>query len=164
MLKTQGIDYRATVDQTGPICLRRITIEDDTWTFEIDDELGEPGFVLAVHAIDAESVIVLVGWPVRQPEAWCTCFGFAGLPGGDAAVNSASLRRGAMPHLDDAAFFAAKRFARMRCSRTNLGLLQLSFRKHMDSSNARVLSTQSGWSKAVRSAINLKIPSVRAAA
>jgi hypothetical protein len=89
-LKAQGVDYRAVADRTGPICLRRITIDDDSWTFEIDEELGEPGFVMAVHAIDAETVIDLVGWPVRHPEAWGTYFGFAGLLGGDAAANPAS--------------------------------------------------------------------------
>jgi hypothetical protein len=89
-LKAQGIDYRAIVERTGPICLRRITVEDDTGTFEIDAELGEPAFILAVHAVDAETVIDLVGWPIYQPEAWSTYFGFAGLLGGDAAVNPAS--------------------------------------------------------------------------
>ena len=63
-LKAQGVDYRAIVDRTGPICLRRITVEDDTGTFEIDDELGEPAFVMAVHDVDADSVIDLIGWPI----------------------------------------------------------------------------------------------------
>jgi hypothetical protein len=89
-LKNQGVDYRAIVDRTGPICLRRIAIDEQSWSFEFDEELGEPGFVMAVHAADGESVIDLVGWPVRRPEAWGTYFGFAGLLGGDAAVNPAS--------------------------------------------------------------------------
>jgi hypothetical protein len=42
-------------------------------------------------------VIDLVGWPVRHPEAWGTYFGFAGLLGGDAAVNPASFVDGPCP-------------------------------------------------------------------
>lgn len=97
VLKDQGVDYRSVVDRTGPICLRRITIDDASWTFGIDEELGEPGFVMAVHAIDGESVIDLVAWPVRHPEAWGTYLGFAGLLGGDAVVNPASFVEGPCP-------------------------------------------------------------------
>jgi hypothetical protein len=90
MLETQDIDYRKIIERTGPICLRRISIEDGSGIFEIDDELGEPAFVLAVHATDAASIIDLVAWPVRYPENWGTYFAYAGLLGGDAAINPAS--------------------------------------------------------------------------
>ena len=90
MLTSQGINYHAIIDRAGPICLRRIFIEDGSGLFEFDDELGEPAFVMAVHAVDAVTVIDLIAWPIMRPEAFGSFFGFAGLLGGDAAVNPAS--------------------------------------------------------------------------
>jgi hypothetical protein len=90
MLKNQGIDYGKIIDRTGPICLRRISIEDGSRIFELDDELGEPAFVLAVHDVAAETIIDLVAWPIKRPQAFGTYCGYAGLLGGDAAVNPAS--------------------------------------------------------------------------
>jgi hypothetical protein len=90
MLRSQGVDYRAIVDRTGPICLRRIYIEDGSGLFQFDDELGEPAFVMAVHAVNAETLIDLIAWPMMRPEAFATFFGYAGLLGGDAVVNPAS--------------------------------------------------------------------------
>jgi len=90
ILKDQGVNYGAVIDRTGPICLRRISIEDESGLYEYDDELGEPGFILAVHAIDAETAIDLIAWPIRRPEMFAPHFGYAGLLGGDAAVNPAS--------------------------------------------------------------------------
>ena len=88
ILKGQGVEHKAIVDRTGPLCLRRALI--DEATFEIDDDLGEPAFVMAVHDVDALSVVDLIAWPIWRPEEFATYFGFAGLLGGDAAVNPAS--------------------------------------------------------------------------
>jgi hypothetical protein len=90
ILKNQGVNYAAIIDRTGPICLRRISIDEGSGSFEFDDELGEPTFTLAVNHVDAETVIDLIGWPIWRPESFCTYFRRAGLLGGDAAVNPAS--------------------------------------------------------------------------
>ena len=90
MLRSQGINYDAIIDRAGPICLRRIFIEDGSGLFEFDDELGEPAFVMAVHAVDAVTVIDVIAWPIMRPEAYGSFFGYAGLLGADAAVNPAS--------------------------------------------------------------------------
>ncbi|MET0530858.1 MAG: hypothetical protein ABW003_21395, partial [Microvirga sp.] len=88
ILKSQGVDYKAIVGRTGPLCLRRALI--DEATFEIDDDLGEPAFVMAVHDVDALSVVDLIAWPIWHPGDFATYFGFAAVLGGDAAVNPAS--------------------------------------------------------------------------
>ena len=97
MLRSQGVNYRAIINRTGPICLRRIIIEDGSGLFEFDDELGEPAFIMAVHGLDAESVIDLVAWPIMRPEAFGSYFGYAGLLGGDAVVNPASFAEAPCP-------------------------------------------------------------------
>jgi hypothetical protein len=88
ILKSQGVNYKAIVDRTGPFCLRRATI--DEATFEIDDDLGEPALVMAVHDVDAVSVVDLISWPIWRPEEFATYFAFGAVLGGDAAVNPAS--------------------------------------------------------------------------
>jgi hypothetical protein len=88
ILKSQGVDYQTIVDRTGPLCLRRASI--DGATFEIDDDLGEPAFVMAMHDVDAVSVVDLISWPIWRPEEFATYFGFAAVLGGDAACNPAS--------------------------------------------------------------------------
>ena len=97
MLRSQGVNYRAIIDRAGPICLRRIFIEERSGLFEIDDELGEPAFVMAVHAVDVETVIDLIAWPVMRPEAFGSYFRYAGLLGGDAVVNPASFTEAPCP-------------------------------------------------------------------
>jgi hypothetical protein len=88
ILKSQGVDHKAIADRTGPLCLRRVSIYE--LTFEIDDDLGEPAIVMAVHDVDALSVVDLIAWPIWRPEEFATYFGFAAVLGGDAAVNPAS--------------------------------------------------------------------------
>lgn len=88
ILKSQGVDHKAIVDRTGPLCLRRALIDEKT--FEIDNELGEPAFVMAVHNIDKISVIDLIAWPIWRPEEFVTYFGFGAVLGGDTAVNPTS--------------------------------------------------------------------------
>lgn len=88
ILKGQGVDHGAIVNRTGPLCLRRASI--DEAAFEIDDDLGEPAFVMAVHDVDARSVVDLIAWPIWHPEEFATYFGLAAVLGGDAAVNPAS--------------------------------------------------------------------------
>src|SRR5262245_45112294 len=70
MLRSQGVNYRAIVDRAGPVCLRRIFIEDGSRLFEFDDELGEAAFVMAVHDVNAEAVIDLIAWPIMRPETF----------------------------------------------------------------------------------------------
>jgi hypothetical protein len=82
------VDYKAIVDRTGPLCLRRALLFETT--FEIDDDLGEPAFVIAVHDADALSIVDLIAWPIWRPEEFATYFGFAAILGCDAAVNPAS--------------------------------------------------------------------------
>src|SRR5262245_57618604 len=88
ILKRQGVDHKAIADRTGPLCLRRALI--DEATFEIDDDLGEPAFVMAVHDVDAQSLVDLIAWPIWRPQEFATYFGFAAVLGGDAALNPAS--------------------------------------------------------------------------
>jgi hypothetical protein len=95
ILEDLGVNYRKIVD--GPdgmhlrrIYLRRISIEDYSDLFELDDELGEPAFVLIVRDVDALTAIDLVAWPIRRPSAYGTYFEYAGLLGGDAVINPAS--------------------------------------------------------------------------
>jgi hypothetical protein len=88
ILKSQGVDYKAIVGRTGPLCLRRALI--DEATFEIDDDLGEPAFVMAVHDVDALRVVDLIAWTIWYPGEFATYFGFAAILGCDAAVNPAS--------------------------------------------------------------------------
>ena len=90
VLRKQGVKLDAVQDRCGPICLRRIFVEDGAGLFEFDDELGEPAFVMAVHGTDAETVVDLVAWPIRWPEVFGTFFNFAGILGADAVVDPAS--------------------------------------------------------------------------
>jgi hypothetical protein len=87
-LRDQGLNVDAVQERCGPICRRLVRFEPGT--FELDEHLGESAFILAVHATDAERVIDLVGWPVFEPESFASYFGFAGVLGGDKAVNPAS--------------------------------------------------------------------------
>jgi len=89
ILRAQDVNYAALLDRIGPICQRRIAFGRRLLSFELD-ELGWPGFIMAVHDINGKSVIDLVGWPKRRPQDFGTYFGYAGLLGGDAAVNPAS--------------------------------------------------------------------------
>ena len=45
---------------------------------------------MAVHDVDAASVVDLIAWPIWRPEEFATYFGFAAVLGGDAASNPAS--------------------------------------------------------------------------
>jgi hypothetical protein len=65
ILEDQGVNYHKILD--GPdgmhlrrIFFRRISIEDYSDLFEIDDELGEPAFVMTVRDVDALTAIDLV--------------------------------------------------------------------------------------------------------
>ena len=75
ILKCQGIDYRqmrASLRPDLPAAESASTMTNRL--FDMDDELGEPALIVAVHATDAETVIDLVGWPIRRPEAvWHVC-------------------------------------------------------------------------------------------
>jgi hypothetical protein len=97
LLRDQGIDYSAVMHRTGPVCLRRIVVDDCSCSFEVDEEYGELAFIFAVHDLDAESVIDLVAWPIKRPRAFATYLAFAGLLGGDAAINPASFVDGPCP-------------------------------------------------------------------
>ncbi len=95
ILNDQGVDYRKILGAPGGpylrrIYLRRICIEDYSELFEIDDELGEPAFVMVVRDVDAKTAIDLVAWPIKRPQVFGTYFDYAGLLGGDAAINPAS--------------------------------------------------------------------------
>jgi hypothetical protein len=54
-LREQGVNAGNVQSRCGSICRRLVRFEPDT--FEIDEDLGEAGFILAVHATDAERVI-----------------------------------------------------------------------------------------------------------
>jgi hypothetical protein len=95
ILEDQGVNYRRIVDGSDGIHLRRvyfrrISIEDYSDLFEIDDELGEPAIVMIVRDVDALTAIDLVAWPIRRPNVYGTYFEYAGLLGGDAVINPAS--------------------------------------------------------------------------
>jgi hypothetical protein len=95
ILEDQGVNYDKIVDGSDGMHLRRIffrriSIEDYSDLFEIDDELGEPAFVMTVRDVDALTAIDLVAWPVRRPNVYGTYFEYAGLLGGDAGINPAS--------------------------------------------------------------------------
>jgi hypothetical protein len=87
-LRDQGANVDAVQDRCGPICRRLARFEGGT--FELDEDLGQSAFILAVHATDAERVIDLLGWPIFEPDLFATYFGFAGVLGGDMALNPAS--------------------------------------------------------------------------
>jgi hypothetical protein len=95
ILENQGINYRKIGG--GPdgislrrIYLRRISIEDYSELFEIDDDLGEPAFVMIVRDVDALTAVDLVAWPIKRPDVYGTYFEYAGLLGADAVVDPAS--------------------------------------------------------------------------
>jgi hypothetical protein len=88
-LKARGVNYTAIIDRIGPILQRRIALNWRFMSFELED-FAEPGFILAVHDIDAKTVIDLVGWFVKRPGAFGAYFGYAGLLGGDAALTPTS--------------------------------------------------------------------------
>ena len=90
ILENQGVHHRTIVGRAGRIYLRRISIEDYSQIFEIDDEFGEPAFVMIVRDADAKTAIDLVAWPIKRPEVFGTYFEYAGLLGGDAVLNPAS--------------------------------------------------------------------------
>jgi len=102
ILKNQGVEYRKILGAPGGaylsrIYLRRISIEDYSELFEIDVELGEPAFVMVVRDVDALTAIDLVAWPIKRPEVFGTYFEYAGLLGGDAAINPASFNEAPCP-------------------------------------------------------------------
>jgi hypothetical protein len=90
ILENQGVNYRKVIGYTGPIYFRRISIEDHSELFEVDNELGEAAFIIVVRDVDAKTAIDLVAWPVKRPEIFGTYFEYAGLLGGDATINPAS--------------------------------------------------------------------------
>jgi hypothetical protein len=97
LLRYAGVNYRDLIDRTGPICLRRVVVDHFSSSFEFNEEHGEPAFILAVHDLDAETVIDLMACPINRLEVCATHFRFAGLLGGDAAVNPASFVDGPCP-------------------------------------------------------------------
>lgn len=88
-LEDRGVDYQSLIDRCGPVVLRTVCFDLDSGRFAIDP-LGEQAFVQAVHGDDPEDVIDILAWSAMRPHRFGTYLGYAGLLGGDAALNPAS--------------------------------------------------------------------------
>ena len=86
-IKSHGIDLDHVTNVAGPIVRTLVTFTN--WGgFEFDD-MGEMACAMAVHDTDAETVIDLVAWSIRDPETFGTMFG-APVLGIDTLLNPAS--------------------------------------------------------------------------
>lgn len=95
-LEDRGVDYEAVLDRTGPMVLRSVAFDLDLGRFVIDT-LGEQAYVHAVHGEDPEQIIDILAWSAMRPHRYGTFFGYSGLLGSDAVVNSASFVEGPCP-------------------------------------------------------------------
>ena len=162
-LKAQGVEYRATVKRTGPICLRRITVEDDR-----DFRDRRRARRACLHHGCPWPRCRKRHRPGRLGRSCSPKLGppISGLPAYWVAMLSSTRHPLSKSHaLSGPARWLGCKAVCVDAWFSSRDLPQLSFGKHMDSSNARVASTQSGWSKAVPlRPLNLKIPKSRAAA
>ena len=92
VIRAAGVDLDHVTSLAGPIVRTMASITPEG-RFEIDYSFGEIIFAMAVHGEDAETVIDLVAWLPRYPEAFGTMFG-AGVLGLDTLLNPASYVQG----------------------------------------------------------------------
>jgi hypothetical protein len=92
-IKAAGIDLDYVTNLAGPI-VRTLASITPEGCFEIDHSFGETVFAMAVHDEDAETVLDLVAWSARDPFAFGSTFGAAGVLGLDTLLNPASYDQG----------------------------------------------------------------------
>ena len=90
-IKAAGVDLNRVTNIAGPV-VRRLVSFTPSGGVEFD-ELGETAFLMAVHGEDAETVVDMVAWSARDPEAFGTFCG-AGVLGLDSLLNPASYAGG----------------------------------------------------------------------